>query len=346
MKIESHETIANEEMLEERLSKPRIELIEMMKKLEGDFMIIGIAGKMGTTLGRMAKRAAEEAGVKKKFYGVARFTDNSAMKNIEKWGIEAIRCDLMDREAVSRLPKVANVIYMAGKKFGTNGDEDTTWAMNTVVPAYVCEHLKESRIVAFSTGCVYPLVGVDSCGCTEKNLPEPVGEYAQSCLGRERVFTYFSKINKTPVLLYRLNYAVDLRYGVLYDVGSRIWEGKPVNSSVQHFNVIWQGDANNYALMSLGICKSPPEILNVTGPETISLSYIAELFGKTFNKPISFEGNIGNKAYLNNASKAFSLFGYPEVSLEKMVNWQAGWIMNGGKSLGKPTHFEVNNGKF
>lgn len=346
MKTEAQKPIADEEMLDEILSVPKAELVEMMKSFEGDIMIIGIAGKMGVTLGRMAKRAADAAGVKKKIYGVARFTDAAARENLEKWGIETIKCDLMDRESVSKLPKAANVIYMAGKKFGTDGSEDITWAMNTVAPAYVSEHFKESKIVAFSTGCVYPLVTIDSCGCTEKVMPEPIGEYSQSCLGRERVFTYFSRINKTPVLLYRLNYAVDLRYGVLYDIGSRIWEDKPVSASVQHFNVIWQGDANNYALMSLGLCNNPPEILNITGPETISLTHIAEEFGRIFNKQVSYEGKPGDKAYLNNAAKAFKLFGYPEISLNQMIQWQAEWIMKGGKSLGKPTHFEVNNGKF
>ena len=346
MKKEELKPIADEEMLDDILSVPRQDLVESMKNIEGDIMIIGIAGKMGVTMGRMAKRAADAAGVKKKIYGVARFSDAAARENLEKWGIETIKCDLMEREAVSKLPKAANVIYMAGKKFGTDGSEDITWAMNTVAPAYVAEHFKESRTVVFSTGCVYPLVTVDTCGCTEKTTPEPIGEYSQSCLGRERVFTYFSRINKTPVLLYRLNYAVDLRYGVLYDIGSRIWAGESVSASVQHFNVIWQGDANNYALLSLGLCNNPPEILNISGPETISLTHIAEEFGRIFNKEVRCEGIPGNKAYLNNAAKAFKLFGYPKTSLNQMIQWQAEWIMKGGKSLGKPTHFEVNNGKF
>ena len=333
-------------MLDELLSVPRTELVEMMKKLEGDIMIAGIAGKMGVTLGRMAKRAAEAAGVAKKIYGVARFSDAAARENLEKWGIETIKCDLLDREAVSKLPKIPNVIYMAGKKFGTDGSEDLTWAMNTVAPAYVAEHFRESRIVVFSTGCVYPLVPVESCGCTEKVPPNPIGEYAQSCLGRERVFTYFSRINKTRALIYRLNYAVDLRYGVLYDIGSRIWAGEPVSASVQHFNVIWQGDANNYALLGLELCDNPPAILNISGPETISLAHIAEEFSRIFNKNLTYTGTPGNIAYLNNAAKAFKLFGYPEVGLNQMIQWQAEWIMKGGKSLGKPTHFEVNNGKF
>jgi nucleoside-diphosphate-sugar epimerase len=346
MNQEAVKSITDEEMLDELLSTPRQELVELMKRLEGDITIIGVAGKMGVTLGRMAKRAVDAAGVKKRICGVDVFGDDIARKNLEKMGIETVKCDLLDREAVAKLPKTSNVIYMAGKKFGTDGSEDLTWAMNTVVPAYVAEHFKKSSIVVFSTGCVYPLVPVETCGCTEKIMPSPVGDYAQSCLGRERIFTYFSKTNKTPVLLFRLNYAVDLRYGVLYDIGSKIWADEPVTASVQHFNVVWQGDANNYALLSLDLCRNPLEILNVTGPETIPLSHIAEEFGRIFKKAAKYTGTHGNIAYLNNAAKAFKLFGYPKVSLNQMIQWQADWIMKGGKSLGKPTHFEVNNGKF
>jgi hypothetical protein len=346
MHLETVKPIESEDVLDEVLSAPRAKLVDMMKRLEGDIVILGIAGKMGVTLGRMAKKAIDEAGVNKKVYGVARFTDSGARENLEKWGIETIKCDLIDRAAVSKLPKVANVIFMAGKKFGTAGSEDMTWAMNTVAPAYTAEHFKKSRIVVFSTGCVYPLVPVETCGCTEKTPPDPIGEYAQSCLGRERVFTYFSRVNKTPALLYRLNYAIDLRYGVLYDIANKIWADEPVSASVQHFNVIWQGDANNYALQSLDICDNPPAILNISGPEIISLAHIAGEFSRLFNKKVTYTGIPGNKAYLNNAANAFRLFGYPEVSLNKMIQWQAAWIMKGGKGLGKPTHFEVNNGKF
>jgi nucleoside-diphosphate-sugar epimerase len=244
------------------------------------------------------------------------------------------------------LPEVENVIYMAGRKFGTGGSEEMTWAMNAVAPAYVADRFRSSRIVVFSTGCVYPLVPVESCGCTEEVPPDPVGEYSQSCLGRERVFGHFSKMFGTQVLLLRLNYAVDLRYGVLYDIASRIWTDQPVTASVQHFNVIWQGDANNYALLSLGLCASPAAILNITGPETIPVTHMARLFGRLMEKPVEYTGIPGKVGYLNNAAKAHRLFGYPQVSLDQMIGWQADWIMRGGRSLGKPTHFEVNNGKF
>jgi len=346
MDYQTLKVISNEEILDDLLSIPRQELIDMMRNLDGDIMILGIAGKMGVTLGRLAQKAVEKAGVSKKIYGVARFTNEESRRNLEKWGIETIKCDLLNPDAVAKLPEVTNIIYMAGKKFGTDGSEELTWAMNTVAPAYIAQHFKNSRIVVFSTGCVYPLVPVESSGCTESVVPAPIGEYSQSCLGRERIFGHFAKQNGTRVLLYRLNYAIDLRYGVLFDIASRIWADQPVSASVQHFNVIWQGDANNYALLSLGLCDNPVEILNVTGPEIISVKHIAEEFGRIFNKKVEYCGVPGELSYLNNASKLFKLFGYPEVSLNKMLQWQADWIMNGGKSLGKPTHFEVNNGRF
>jgi len=235
---------------------------------------------------------------------------------------------------------------MAGRKFGTDGSEELTWAMNALAPGYVGTRFRQSRIVVFSTGCVYPLVNVSQGGCTENVLPYPVGEYAQSCLGRERIFGYCAKTFGTEVLLFRLNYAIDLRYGVLHDIGQQVWNEQPVNNAVGHFNLIWQGDANCQALRALEYCASPAAILNITGPETVPVEYIAEKFGQLMGKQIRYTGQSGDKCYLNNAAKAAKLFGYPRVSLEQMVNWQAEWLMRGGKTLGKPTHFEVNNGKF
>jgi hypothetical protein len=318
----------------------------MMKRLDGDIIILGVAGKMGLTLGRMAKIATEKAGVKRKITGVSRFSEPESKRKLEEWGIETVSCDLLDKKSVQSLPFSPNVIYMAGKKFGTSGAENITWAMNVTVPEYVAGHFKKSRITAFSTGCVYPLVSPENGGCTEKDAPAPVGEYSQSCLGRERVFSYFSQKNNTPVLLFRLNYAVDLRYGVLHDIAVKVWEGKPVSLSVSHFNVIWQGDANNLALRSLEHAAVPAVPLNITGPETVSLKNVAGKFGEIMGKEVIYEGKSGKKCYLNDASEAFRLFGYPEKTVSEMIEAQAQWIINGGKSLGKPTHFEVNNGKF
>ena len=340
------ERIAGTAELEDLLSVPSAELVKMMKRLPGDIMILGIAGKMGVTMGRLAVRAIREAGVNKKVIGVARFSHAEDREKLQSWGIETIACDLLDQDQVRKLPQAENIIFMAGRKFGTQGGEAQTWAMNALAPAYTAEHFRDSRIVAFSTGCVYPLVGVDSGGCTEEVVPSPVGEYSQSCLGRERVFQYFSSKYDTKVLLFRLNYSVDLRYGVLHDIGRSVWEGMPVDNTVGYFNVIWQGDANAAALRSLELAESPAAILNVTGPETASVEKTARMFGRLMGRDVTFKGTPGDRCYLNDSGKMCRLFGYPSVPLEQLIRWQADWIANGGESIGKPTHFEVNNGKF
>lgn len=340
------EKIENEAHLEEIMSQPMPEVIEMMKRLKGDIMILGIAGKMGVTLGRQAVEAIKAAGVSKKVIGVARFSNPAAKQQLEEHGIETIKCDLLNWHEVNALPQVENVIFMAGRKFGTEGSEALTWAMNAVIPNYVGEHFKNSRLVVFSTGCVYPLVGAATGGCTEADAPAPIGEYPQSGLARERVFEYCAKKNNTPLLLFRLNYAIDTRYGVLHDIASLVWNEQPVSLGVSHFNVVWQGDANAYALRSLELASSDIEYLNVTGPETISIQFIAEAFAKAFGKEVRYVGTPSEKCYLNNASKCFHRLGYPHVSLQWMIERTAEWFMMGGSSLGKPTHFEVNDGKF
>ncbi len=340
------EQITSEAHLEAVLSQPMPEVVELMKRLDGDIMILGIAGKMGVTMGRQAVEAIRLAGVTKKVYGVARFSNPAAKDELEKHGIITIKCDLLDQAAVNGLPLVKNVIFMAGRKFGTDGSEALTWAMNAVTPAYVAEHFKDSRIVAFSTGCVYPLVGPATGGCTEQVKPAPVGEYSQSSLARERIFEYCSQKYQTKILMFRLNYAIDLRYGVLHDIAKLVWNDQPVSRGVSHFNVIWQGDANAAALRALELADNPMAYLNVTGPETISIEFIAEAFAKAFGKKVNYQGEASDKCYLNNAAKFFHNFGYPHASLQWMIDRTAEWFMNGGGSLGKPTHFEVNNGKF
>lgn len=337
----------NEADLNELHACPWPALIEMMKRIEGDIIILGIAGKMGVTLGMLAVNAIAAAGVSKKVLGVARFSDPASRVELEVVGVECVVCDLLDRDAVAQLPQVSNVIFMAGRKFGTDGTEDLTWAMNTIVPHNVGEHFKGANIVAFSTGCVYPLVSNDSGGCDETIGVAPIGEYAQSCLGRERVFQYFAKRHATPTCLYRLNYAVDLRYGVLHDIAQQIMEGTPVNASVPYFNILWQGDANNQALLCLEHCTTPEaEVFNVTGPETLIVTDIARKLAAGLNKEVTFAGERQDLAYLSNAQKAIALFGYPTVATDTMIQMQAQWILQGGGSLGKPTHFEVNTGKF
>lgn len=340
--------IDSEECLDELLSRPYPQLVEMMRRLKGDIIILGVAGKMGLTLGCMAVRAIEAVGVKRKVIGVARFSDPAAQAVAEGFGMETIACDLLDRAAVEKLPKVANVIYMAGRKFGTgNGGEALTWAMNVIVPAYIVDVFRDSRIVAFSTGCVYPLRTIEEGGCTEDVMPDPVGEYAQSCLGRERVFEYGSQAYGTKTCLYRLNYAIDMRYGVLYDVAQSVLNDDEINLEVSHFNLIWQGDANNRALLCLEQCASPAVPLNITGIENVSVREIAEFFGSEFGCAVRYKGNEENaKMYLNDAGKAHALFGELQVGLGQMMQWTADWIKSDGVSLGKPTHFEVNNGKY
>ena len=335
------------EKLEALLSEPGNELVELMKRLDGDIMILGIGGKIGVSLGLQAMEAIRRAGVKKVVYGVSRFSNAAERAKLENAGLKTIVCDLMEREQVEKLPQVRNVIFMAGRKFGTQGSEAQTWAMNVLAPALTAEHFKSSRIVAFSTGCVYPLRSVQQGGCTEEVAPAPVGEYSESCLGRERVFQYYSQKYGTELLLFRLNYAVDLRYGVLNDIGRAIWEGRPVSNTVGYYNVIWQGDVTANALRSLELASPSCEILNVTGPETGSVEETALIMGKLMGKEVRFQAEKpGELNYLNNAGKMFRLFGYPRISLDELIRLQAEWIAGGGITIGKPTHFEVNNGKF
>lgn len=338
--------IADEEQLDDLLSRPSGRLVEMMKRLDGDLAILGVAGKMGITLAMAARRAVDLAGVQKRIFGVSRFSNPAAAEFLQSRNIEPIRCDLLDAESVGLLPEASNVIFMAGRKFGTEGDEAATWAANTVVPANVAQHFAASRILAFSTGCVYPLVRPADGGCTEKTPPQPIGEYAQSCLGRERVLEHFSRTQGTKVCLLRLNYAVDLRYGVLHDIARLIHAGQPVDITMPAANVIWQGDANNQALLALELCASPPDILNVTGPETFSIRQAALDLAREMKKEISFTGRQADIAYLNNSARATALFGPPTVDLPTMIRWTARWVQAGKASLDKPTHFEVNTGKF
>ncbi|MCO8121005.1 NAD-dependent epimerase/dehydratase family protein [Stieleria sp. TO1_6] len=337
--------IETETQLDAFLTQPSDALVECLRHLNGDLIILGIAGKMGVSLGQLAAAAIEKSGVQKNIYGVARFSDAAARERLESVGVRTIKCDLLDRAAVAELPKASNVLFMAGRKFGTGGEESLTWAMNTMVPANVADHFRNSKIVAFSTGCVYPLADVDHMP-DETTAPAPIGEYAQSCLGRERIFEYGSNRWGTPLCLYRLNYAIDLRYGVLHDIATKIWHDQPVDNSAGAFNMIWQGDANQQALMCLGHCTSPATILNITGPETLSTEAVARQFGKLLDKPVRFTTTAGNVSYLSDSAKATALFGVPSVTAEQLIRWQANWIKIGGRSLGKPTHFEINDGAF
>ncbi|WP_348535554.1 NAD-dependent epimerase/dehydratase family protein [Portibacter lacus] len=332
--------------LEEELSRPSQRLIADIHKIEGDIMILGLGGKMGPTLAKLAKRAIDAAGSTQKVIGASRFSNQKLYQELTDFGIECIKVDLLDDEALMKLPKVENVIYMAGNKFGTSGNEHYTWVMNAYLPGRVSTRYKESKIVVFSTGNVYPFVAIESGGATEEVKPSPIGEYAQSCLGRERVFEHFSVKNGTEMLLYRLNYALDLRYGVLLEVAKAVMEQKPINLSMGYANVIWQGDANEYAIRSLLHCESPAKKLNVTGPETISIQWLAEEFGKLLKVEPIYEDEPAETALLNNASEAYGLFGKPTTSLQDMIKWTANWVKIEGEQLGKPTHFQERKGDF
>ncbi len=332
--------------LEDILSTPSVKLIELFKRLKGDMLILGAGGKIGPTLARMAKRAAESAGVNKRIVGVALFESERDQKKLESFGIETIHGDLLDRTFLANLPKLENVIFMAGMKFGSTENLPLTWAINSYLPALVAEEFKNSRIVAFSTGCVYPLVSVSSGGSTESDSPEPLGEYAQSCLGRERMFEFGSKKYDTPVTLIRLNYAVELRYGVLVDVALKLKNDQPVDVTMGFANLIWQGDANDKILQSLAICESPAKILNVTGPETVSIRWAANRFAELMNKETNVIGHEANTALLSNASQCHRLFGYPKISLDQMMVWIADWVQQDRALLNKPTHYEVRDGKY
>jgi len=332
--------------LEEQLSAPSASDVDAMRRLTGDVIVLGAGGKMGPSLAQRIRRATEAADVKRRVIAVSRFSSPQSRDELERAGVETISCDLLDRHQIANLPACENVLFLAGRKFGSTERIDLTWAINSYLPGLVAEHYRASRIVVFSTGNVYRFVNPNSGGSVETDLPMPQGEYAQSCLGRERIFEYFSQTNGTRSLIFRLNYAVDLRYGVLVDIAQRVYEGLPVDLSVAGFNVIWQGDANSYALRSLELCESPPRILNVTGRETVSVRRAAEFFARRFRREVVFQGRELDTALLSNASLCHSLLGYPSVSVGTLMKWVARWIEIGGASLGKPTRFEVTDGRY
>lgn len=338
--------ITTDAELEEILSRPSDADAEAIAKLDGDLLILGVGGKMGPSLARRARRAAKKAGIQKKILAVARFSDANLRDALESDGIATLITDLLEPGALAKLPDLPNVIFMAARKFGTTGSEDLTWAMNTFLPGLVAERYRSSRIVAFSTGNVYPLRNATQGGATESTSVAPESEYAQSALGRERMFEYGSRQWNTPVTILRLNYAIDLRYGVLHDIATAVLEGRPVSLRMPLVNVIWQGDANSACLRSFAHCQSPPAILNIAGPETLSVRFLAEEFARRFKVQPLFTDDESCAALLSNGAKAHQLFGYPSVTVPEMIEWTAAWISAGGSRLNKPTHFEVRDGKF
>ncbi len=332
--------------LKTRLARPSDELINDLNRLDGDLMLLGVGGKMGPSLARLARNALDQLDGRRRVIGVSRFSSEGLREELESDGIETVRADLLDETRLKELPSVQNIVYLVGRKFGTSGRKDLTWAINSYLPGRVASRWKDSRIVALSTGNVYPMVPITEGGPTEEVECDPVGEYAQSCLGRERVFEYVSRTEDVSLALIRLNYAIDLRYGVLHDVATQVYSGNPVDLSMSQVNVIWQGDANEMILRSLLHTDSPPNVLNVTGPETISVKWMANEFADRFGTEPVFSGEPEPTALLNNAARAHQLFGYPRVPLERMIDWTAHWIEIDGPTHDKPTHFQEREGEF
>jgi dTDP-4-dehydrorhamnose reductase len=333
---------ASVSQLEEFMSTPSEALVEYFKHLVGDIMIIGAGGKIGPTMAMMAKKATVKAGVYKKIYAV----DVMPLKSLDDKGIDILQCDLLDRKALDHLPRAENIVFMAGRKFGSTGNEWLTWAINVMVPHNVAEVFKNSRIAVFSTGCVYPVVDVTTGGSVESDPPCPIGEYAMSCLGRERIFDYYAAEKGAKVVHIRLNYSLEMRYGVLVDIAASVFKGEPVDVTTGFINGIWQGDCCDQVLRSFAQAASPAVPLNITGPELLSVRWVANRFGELLGKEAKITGKENGRAYLSNASKANALFGNPSVPVGKVMEWIADWIQRGGENIGKPTHFETQNGKY
>jgi nucleoside-diphosphate-sugar epimerase len=336
------DTISDIAALDELLCRPSQALIDDIRTVDGDIMILGVAGKMGPTLAGLAKAALPDRSI----IGVARFSEPGVKDWLTARGVETINCDLLDEAAIKALPKVKNVVFLAGRKFGAEGDLSLTWAMNAHVPALVAQAFAGSRIVAFSTGCVYPFVPVNDNGSSEDMPPDPPGEYAQSCVGRERMFEYFSRKYSTPGRLFRLNYAIDMRYGVLHDIASKVLAGKPIDVSLGHVNFIWQGDASAQALRCLAHCDTPTSPINVSGHEILAVRDLAAKFGQRFGRAPVIVGKEEPTAWLTNTSQAVKLFGLPIVDTDQLISWTADWVSRSMPSLGKPTKYEVRDGRY
>ena len=338
--------IDSESQLERALAQPSAADVDCVARLDGDVLILGAGGKMGPSLARRVQHAVRESGSRTRVWAASRFSSGAVRADLDSAGIETIACDLLDRQQIAALPDCPYVLFLAGRKFGTSDRTDLTWVTNTVVPANVAERFARSRMVVFSTGNVYPLVPVHGPPANEEVAPSPVGEYAQSCLGRERVVEFVSRETGLRAVVFRLNYAVDLRYGTLVDIATRVFTGEPVDLTVGFFNAIWQGDANSYALRSLPLCSSPPTLLNVTGAERISVRDVSEWFGGAFGRRPVFLNSEGPVALLSDSGACRRLLGDPQVSFERLREWVAHWVRRGGPSLNKPTRFEVADGRF
>lgn len=332
--------------LEEMLSRPTDTVVRAMAKLKGDILVLGVGGKMGPTLARMARRASDDAGVARRVIGVSRFSSAGLERRLNVEGVETIRCDLLDPGAIEQLPDAENIVFMAGMKFGATENPGLTWAMNCHLPALVGGRFQRSRLAVFSSGNVYGLTSAAGSGSLETDSPAPVGEYASTVLGRERMFEYFSRRYQTPIVLLRLNYAVELRYGVLVDLAKKIMAGTPIDVAIGSANVIWQTEANAMSLQSLLVAESPPRVLNIAGPEFFRIRDVGVRMGELLNKPVRFSGTESGESFLSNAEASYQAFDRPRVAVDQMVRWTADWVLRGGDDLGKPTHFESRDGRY
>jgi nucleoside-diphosphate-sugar epimerase len=338
--------ITTEEQLDDLLTRPRPVLMDFIKSLAGPLIILGAGGKMGPTLAWHARRAAEAAGHPLDVFAVSRFTDKPVRRWLEDRGVQTLSIDLLDREALAPLPEANEIVYLVGRKFGTSEDAARTWAINTLVPAYVAERFPRARMVVLSTGNVYPLAPVSSGGSVETDALTPLGEYANAAVARERIFEFFAQQNDMPLCILRLNYAVDLRYGVLVDIARCVYAGEPVSVTTGYVNCIWQGDANEMILRALPLAKTPPQVLNLTGPAILSVRGLALRFGELLGQVVHCSGTESDTALLSNPAQACALLGPPPTALDAVMHWTAHWVRSGGRFLDKPTHFEVRDGRY
>lgn len=338
--------IAGLDQLESLLSEPTQAAIDALARTPGDIILLGVGGKMGPSLARMARRAADAAGTQRRVIGVSRFSDPATRPALEEVGVETIAGDLLDPEFTAGLPEAPYVIFMTGMKFGSSQQEAMTWAMNVYVPALVCQRYRRSHTVAFSTGNVYGIVQPEGGGSVETDPLNPVGEYAMSCVGRERMFQYMSRAYDIPMVLLRLNYASEMRYGVLLDLAQQIAAGEPIDLSMGYVNVIWQADANAMTLCALADACTPPRCVNIAGPEMLSVRQVCLELGRLLDKPVMFAGQEGSGALVSNGRLGHERYGLPRVGADQLLCWIAAWVRQGRPTLGKPTHFQARDGTF
>ena len=338
-------SVDSEDALDDLLTSPRRQLVQFIKTLTSPLLILGAGGKMGPSLTVLAKRAAVAAGHPLEVIAASRFTERAARDWLEARGVKTLVADALQREDLAALPDADNVIYLVGQKFGTSNNPARTWIANTLAPALAAERFRSSRIVALSTANVYPLASVAAGGSREDAPLNPLGEYANAAVARERVFEYFSQQYGTAIALLRLSYALDLRYGVIADIAEKVLRGEPIPLASGHFNAIWQGDANEFILRSFAFAASPATAFNLSGP-MLSVRSVAEQLGGLLHRQPVFEGTESGTALVCNTARMAGLLGTPATPLDSILRWTAEWVRNNRRSLNRPTHFETRDGTY